>query len=1243
MDEPQRMSASCCVLERCNDDERIGSADGKEGGQLGKRICLYVPLARGSVKYLCAHYQPGSAWAVVGILSMGNHCGLKIQTIIMLRMRGTTAESEGRSLLALWEMVWTTRRIRWVDLRLAGYRIAQADQIGGPSTLWDAVRDKPLSGRHIASRSFMTDNSTTNTQSAAKALSKGAISKLRRAVELTPDGHARMASRVHALGTSLEYRFYHTGAPRDLDEAIIFQQKAVELTPDGHADMPDRLVNLGRALNSRFERTGELKDANEAMVKLRKAVTLTPDGHASMPTRLNTLAMSLQSRFHRTGERRAVELTQDLHSDKAMWLIHLGIFLGFRFQCTRQLEDNAEAISVQRKAVELAPVGHPFMPTWLNNLANSIESRFQRTGDLQTLDEAISIQRRAVELPPNDRVNMPLLLGALSTSLRTRFERTGELQNLSEAISIQRKALELTPIGHADIPLWLTSLGLSLELHFERTGEVQDLNEAIALQRRAVALAPDRHVNMPNWLNNLANMPNWLSNLGNSLRSRFHSAGELQDIDEVIALQRKAVEFTPDGHADMSARLTALGVALRSRFERTEELEYITEAIAVQRRAVEVTPDGHVNVPSILGALDSTALVIRLTRTFTPLGTFVPFLKLYQCVGGQSKLTPEGDANLAPRLNSLGMSLGCRFQGTGEPQDLVEAISKFEGAASYAFGPPHIRLDAAKKWTQLLNLSYPPSLSILTAFDAIIHLVTLTVTLDQTLEHRYNRLQDSSGLPLQAASAAFTHNRIEKALEWLEQGRCLVWGQLINLRTPLDDLRRFDSELADRITEVSVELEAAGSSRAAPRTDMSLSEKVASEEAIRNTLNLAREWDSLLAKVRALPGFETFLEPVPCYTLFKNLPESGPVIVINVDIRRCDALALLAGQDQPIHIPLPDFSLELCNQYRETSEDVDGERGIRVVSLKGKKGETVIRTILRCLWEKLVNPILRKLGLLKIDDQSSAAVPPRIWWCPTGPLSFLPIHAAGIYGASGSESVLDYAVSSYIPTVTALTDRVKNSRLTDKTATGLFMTSQPKVMGAPSIPGTTEEVLSVYDVVKRGGVRVDKLEGTAITAAECLDVMETYSMVHLACHASQNAEDPLKSRFLFYESSLELGSIVQRNLKNADLAFLSACQTSTGVQSLPDEAVHLAAGMLAAGYRRVVATMWSIGDRDAPAVATDFYQYLLDHSGPAAEVGFDGRSSAYALHYAIKQLRLRLKDNSDQSLLTWIPYVHFGY
>jgi CHAT domain-containing protein len=167
---------------------------------------------------------------------------------------------------------------------------------------------------------------------------------------------------------------------------------------------------------------------------------------------------------------------------------------------------------------------------------------------------------------------------------------------------------------------------------------------------------------------------------------------------------------------------------------------------------------------------------------------------------------------------------------------------------------------------------------------------------------------------------------------------------------------------------------------------------------------------------------------------------------------------------------------------------------------------------------------------------------------------------------------------------------------------------------------------------------VRKVEGSDLTVEEGLEYMDKFSSIHLASHASQDQREPLKSRFLFHNGPLTLSNIMQKNLKNADLAFLSACETSAGEEKLSEEVVHLAAGMLAAGYRRVVATMWSIGDYHAPEVATDFYDYLLRQQHGS---GFDGSQSAYALHYATQRLRKRL-DNSSKSLLAWTPYVHYG-
>ena len=103
-------------------------------------------------------------------------------------------------------------------------------------------------------------------------------------------------------------------------------------------------------------------------------------------------------------------------------------------------------------------------------------------------------------------------------------------------------------------------------------------------------------------------------------------------------------------------------------------------------------------------------------------------------------------------------------------------------------------------------------------------------------------------------------------------------------------------------------------------------------------------------------------------------------------------------------------------------------------------------------------------------------------------------------------------------------------------------------------------------------------------------------------------------------------------LPNAQLAFLSACETAMGNQEQPDEAVHLAAGMLAAGFRDVIGTMWTIYDDTAPVIADLVYE----------EVFKDGQLLVdripFALHRAVQHLRTQ----RPSDFMSWIPFIHIG-
>ncbi|MGW2444512.1 hypothetical protein [Streptomyces sp. NPDC001675] len=56
---------------------------------------------------------------------------------------------------------------------------------------------------------------------------------------------------------------------------------------------------------------------------------------------------------------------------------------------------------------------------------------------------------------------------------------------------------------------------------------------------------------------------------------------------------------------------------------------------------------------------------------------------------------------------------------------------------------------------------------------------------------------------------------------------------------------------------------------------------------------LADRWDALVGQARSVPGFESFLQPLSAATLCETVGD-GPVTVINVSRRRCDALLVTA-------------------------------------------------------------------------------------------------------------------------------------------------------------------------------------------------------------------------------------------------------------------------------------------------------------------------------------------------------------
>ncbi|KAF8962055.1 CHAT domain-containing protein [Flammula alnicola] len=1085
-----------------------------------------------------------------------------------------------------------------------------------------------------------------------------AISYHQSAVESTPSSHVDLPSCFNNLGCSYLLRFQRTGDLEDNDRAISYHQSAVESTPSGHADLPTCFNNLGTSYMCRFEHTGDLQDIDRAISHRQSAVESTPSSHANLPGRFDNLGTSYMRRFGHTGDlqdiehaishhQSALESTPSSHADLPGRFNNLGTSYAHRFECTGDLQDIDHAISHHQSAVKSTPSGHADLPGQFSNLGTSYMRRFERTGDLQDIDHAISHHESAVKSTPSGHANLPARgwFTNLGSSYLLRFQRTSDLQDIDRAISYHQSAVESTPSGHADLPTCFNNLGTSYMCRFEHTGDLQDIERAISHNQSAVESTPSGHAGLPGRFNNL----------GTSYICRFEHTGDFQDIDRAISHHQSAVESTPSGHANLPRRFNNLGNSYARRFECTGDLQDIDRAISHYQSTIKSIPSGHANLPRLFSNLGASYM-----RRFECTGDLQDIDRAISHNQSAVESTPSGHAGLPPCFNNLGTSYAHRFERTGDLQDIDRAISHYQSAlrfqgthnfsdvqnsiASYrrgaeANGTPSVRLKSAKRAAMLSSVH--DDSRCLIDFALAISLLSEVAGMEQTIHRRHANLHGHSDLVGSAVATALHCNKADLALEWLEQGRCLVWNQLNQLRTPIDNLRVRNPSLADRFIKVASALESYGtrSAPSIPSSHATLSEDVRLQDDTRNHTLRATEYRQLLKEIRDLPDFHDFLQLPKAADLLSSLPSDGPVIIFNIHNTRCDALVVIPGI--ALHIPLENFSLVQAEQLQKTLQsdlldhrDVeDGDRAVR----RYFRNPPSMSFVLKELWSKVVQPILEVLGYSYHSDPSDRR---RIWWCPTGPLAFLPLHAAGIYGSEyqPGSCVSDFVVSSYTPTVRSLNDKFLASS-TSSRSTSLVLISQPHTPGLRSIPSTRTETHALEALMKGTAVDALLLEDSEATREKVKAEIKSRSWVHFACHGVQDVHQPLESGLCLHDGRLELLEIMKQQIPNPDLAFLSACQTSKGDLKLSEEVVHLAAGMLAAGYRGVVGTMWSISDMHGPEFAKEFYQYLLKENGSE---GLDSTWAAYALDYATRKVRESLGEG-DTSFMTWVPYVHFGY
>lgn len=478
---------------------------------------------------------------------------------------------------------------------------------------------------------------------------------------------------------------------------------------------------------------------------------------------------------------------------------------------------------------------------------------------------------------------------------------------------------------------------------------------------------------------------------------------------------------------------------------------------------------------------------------------------------------------------------------------------------------------------------------------------------------------------------------------------------MTSYRHPLDKLRVKNSELAREFELASKELE----TLATPSYRTSGAGNAVFEHQLERFHKSSHRWDSVVDKIRQVEDFSNFLRAVPFAELRRAAAE-GPIIIVNISSYRSDAIIVDVTQPT-LAIALPDatpeallsmsstFTSSLDELHSGGAADQDQRTpseqiSQHPVSLWSPSPPPIvryhwkqIRKSLRLLWKHVVQPIAGEL--CKTITHGTAGELPRVWWYPTGALCRLPLHAAGP-SSTGDKKIhfCDLFISSYVTTFGSILQARSRS---DGDGSGV---TSPKllVIGVPGEHGdidflsnVAEEISIIQDRTSKGLLSspVQVLVGRDATPEGVLSRLQEHSWVHFVCHGHQHASPFDSSLQLYNDQHISLIDLMQAHIPDAQLAYLSACNTATGdFDKTPDEFIHLAAAMQFCGFRSVISTLWPMRDEDGPTATERFYAHMFRQEGVTKFT-----DSAEALHEAAALLRER-----GVPIDCWINFVHFG-
>lgn len=1076
------------------------------------------------------------------------------------------------------------------------------------------------------------------------------------------NGHdPRRPAQLHTLSALLGFQFERQPAPRLADEAVFLGREACT-TAAAHGAVPLSLrLNLGLALQQQYEACTDPTVLQEAVQVWREIVAATAAESAEYRDHLTTFldlartlvdlrpSVDLYREVHRGFEilgryesnplatlltaaagqaletapdpdalRRQIASARQIlasgtlsETDRATAMMALATLLTQLGHHTQDPAVLAEAAEIGRATVAALPEHDPDLPGALLNLFVALILSYNHVPDLENLREAVQVSQRALAVLPENDPHRATFLSAAGVASNALASHTGAEAARRDAVVFGQAAMQSPDTDDIVRTGILINYGQTLGNSHQAYGDLASCAEAVRLGRAAVAAAP-------------AGMPNYhqiLEELGDNLMRLYHRSGDPAHLSEAVRTRRAALKACPAGHPDLPILRLGLSISMARTFDRSGDLPDIEEAIALCRQtlAADVGDRRHVRL-AVLSTLADHLHHRFYAAPETATGN--------ECLRIRREVvasTPDDHVHRAHRQLLLGAELAQRLMFTQDRRLLPELLSALRAAFSTPGAPLATRMTAARL-LEFAEVSAGNHARALAAMEAAVDLLPRTTSRALARSDREHSISRQAGIATAAAAAAVTVGRPQRAVELLEHCRGILIGEALDDRHDLAELAAVAPRLADELKTVRDQLLATEDSVRAD--NLSTLDDAAAAMAFQTGERrraLAEHWTVLVEQVRALPGFDGFLRPPELDSLRRGL--DGPVVMVFAHLPPAGGHALIVPADprEPVTaVPLPDLTVA-ARMEKVTGLDALLAERPRTFAERADR-EQRLHELLEWLWDAVTEPVLRALRIAAPSGER-----PRVWWCPIGDLAFLPIQAAGYHRDGSLRTVLDRTASSFLTTLRAF-DKVRPGGPVPAHGAAVLI-SMPETPGATPLANADREVEAIAAMLPGSPI----LRGPAATAQSVSQALARHPITHFACHAQDNPAAPSTSRLLLHDNDttpFSVTTLLRLHLKNAGLAYLSACSTTRTSPLLVDEAIHLTATIHLAGYRHVIGTLWPINDSAAEGIATEFYRHLTD----------DGRSpanldrSVYALNQALRNHR----DHHLSSPTRWAAHLHYG-